>query len=853
MQNIDPQRVLNINVGVLGHVDSGKTSLVKALSTHFSTAALDKSKESQARGMTLDLGFSAFTMDMPSQLTAEVEARGTMRPQDNATPDGAGGGEGGGDGGRATGGAKAAAHPVLDTLQVTLVDCPGHASLIRTIIGGAQIIDLMLLVIDVTKGIQTQTAECLVIGEIMSDNLLVALNKVDLLPAAGREAATAAAEAGIRKALAGSKFEQVEMIPVASRVGGEKVAAVQAGKKGKKGATAAAAAAAAAAAETAASAERATGGGAAGSSTALPPSAQTDAGLTVGLDKLVDALCVRMRLPARHAEGPFMLSVDHCFQIRGQGTVLTGTVVGGSIAVNKTVEVPAIGVTKRIKSMQMFRRPVTSCMQGDRVGLCVAGLDANLVERGLVVSPGSMKTVSIAIAAVRRVRFFRDACKSGTKFHVSVGHSTTMASVLWFGGDQIDAAAKVKREQETKVATVVDAEPGAVAVDLAKRIQTMSLQDQGRERGALDALEFDWDMHYTYQEDIRRVGKKGDSGGSAADPDSTGMQWCLLRFDRPVLCPPHSMIIGSRLDLGDKSAKCRLAFYGRLCDVIESEARLPELKIFKTHGRYGTVDRVNSPHELVARDLFRKETDITQFSNMLVTTMNGEAGKIGATFGRSGKFHITFPKTATTARPNQPLVMRFRRYLFDAEKKMKQGEEVHNPISEEEVGANALAIAAQEAEAAAGGGKSAPKSKKGGKDAGGASSRKGKGTEAVAKSKVGSAAVGSSGCAGGATAPAVAKEVEAPAEPPKPRPRQRNGLVDKLKGDANQYGRYEEIIASGLFTMEEDISQFVGAVVKAANGDKGNVKAAFGKMGKCKVVFDGGTSSKVADKLTISP
>jgi translation initiation factor 2 gamma subunit (eIF-2gamma) len=37
-------------------------------------------------------------------------------------------------------------------LQVTLVDCPGHASLIRTIIGGAQIIDMMLLVVDVTKG-----------------------------------------------------------------------------------------------------------------------------------------------------------------------------------------------------------------------------------------------------------------------------------------------------------------------------------------------------------------------------------------------------------------------------------------------------------------------------------------------------------------------------------------------------------------------------------------------------------------------------------------------------------------------------------------------------------------------------
>jgi selenocysteine-specific elongation factor len=46
-----------------------------------------------------------------------------------------------------------------DQVQYTLVDCPGHASLIRTIIGGAQIIDMMILVVDAVKGIQTQTAE----------------------------------------------------------------------------------------------------------------------------------------------------------------------------------------------------------------------------------------------------------------------------------------------------------------------------------------------------------------------------------------------------------------------------------------------------------------------------------------------------------------------------------------------------------------------------------------------------------------------------------------------------------------------------------------------------------------------
>ena len=77
-------------------------------------------------------------------------------------------------------------HEPYDVLQVTLVDCPGHASLIKTIIGGAQIIDLMILVVDINKGIQTQTAECLVIGQITCDKMIVVLNKCDLIPEAKR-------------------------------------------------------------------------------------------------------------------------------------------------------------------------------------------------------------------------------------------------------------------------------------------------------------------------------------------------------------------------------------------------------------------------------------------------------------------------------------------------------------------------------------------------------------------------------------------------------------------------------------------------------------------------------------------
>lgn len=69
---------------------------VAALSQTLSTAALDKHPQSRARGITLDLGFSAFTAPLPDHL----------------------------------------AHLPYDQLQITLVDCPGHASLIRTVVGG---------------------------------------------------------------------------------------------------------------------------------------------------------------------------------------------------------------------------------------------------------------------------------------------------------------------------------------------------------------------------------------------------------------------------------------------------------------------------------------------------------------------------------------------------------------------------------------------------------------------------------------------------------------------------------------------------------------------------------------------
>ena len=72
-KELKPEKILNINIGVLGHIDAGKTSLCRALSTIASTAGFDKNPQSKERGITLDLGFSAFIINIPDWFRAKHE------------------------------------------------------------------------------------------------------------------------------------------------------------------------------------------------------------------------------------------------------------------------------------------------------------------------------------------------------------------------------------------------------------------------------------------------------------------------------------------------------------------------------------------------------------------------------------------------------------------------------------------------------------------------------------------------------------------------------------------------------------------------------------------------------------
>nr|XP_014985582.2 selenocysteine-specific elongation factor isoform X2 [Macaca mulatta] len=536
-------RRVNVNVGVLGHIDSGKTALARALSTTASTAAFDKQPQSRERGITLDLGFSCFSVPLPARLRSSL-------PEFQAAPEAE----------------PEAGEPLL---QVTLVDCPGHASLIRTIIGGAQIIDLMMLVIDVTKGMQTQSAECLVIGQIACQKLVVVLNKIDLLAEGKRQAAVEKMTKKMQKTLENTKFRGAPIIPVAAKPGG-------------------------------------------------PEAPETEA--PQGIPELIE-------------------------------------------------------VVKKVKSMQMFHMPITSAMQGDRLGICVTQFDPKLLERGLVCAPESLHTVHAALISVEKIPYFRGPLQTKAKFHITVGHETVMGRLMFF----------------SPAPDNFDQEP------------------------ILDS--FDFSQEYLFQEqylskDLAPAVTNNDEAdkkaGQATEGHCPRQQWALVEFEKPVTCPRLCLVIGSRLDADIHTNTCRLAFHGILLHGLEdrnyADSFLPRLKVYKLKHKHGLVERAMDDYSVIGRSLFKKETNIQLFVGLKVHLSTGELGIIDSAFGQSGKFKIHIPgglspeskkiltpalkkraragrgeatrqeESAERSEPLQhvALSLTFKRYVFDTHKRMVQ-------------------------------------------------------------------------------------------------------------------------------------------------------------------------------------
>merc|ERR1711963_585086 len=74
---------------------------------------------------------------------------------------------------------------------------------------------------------------------------------------------------------------------------------------------------------------------------------------SIGMNEMIDTLKSLTFLPKRDPSGNFVFAVDHCFSIKGQGTVMTGTVLNGSIDVNANVEIASLKEVRKVKSIQI--------------------------------------------------------------------------------------------------------------------------------------------------------------------------------------------------------------------------------------------------------------------------------------------------------------------------------------------------------------------------------------------------------------------------------------------------------------------------------------------------------------------
>lgn len=376
--------------------------------------------------------------------------------------------------------------------------------------------------------------------------------------------------------------------------------------------------------------------------------------LPIGLQDLVETLQKFAFVPERHASSPFLFAVDHCFSVRGQGTVLTGTVLQGTVNVNDTVEIPSIHITKKVKSIQIFRKPVEHAVQGDRIGICLTQFDPKQLERGIACKPGYVPTITAAIISVHKIKYFKGNVNTKAKFHISIGHETVMAKLSFFG-----------------------------------LVQDCS--------GAASDNAFDFERDYKFQDELL-LDLQCDSQGIRVN-EVPVKQFALLEFEKPVLAVPKCLVIGSKLDTDIQTSSCRLAFWGHLLESIEDKnysTVLPRLKVYKEKCKNGVIDRASNQYEVIGKNMFKKETNIQLFVGLQVELSTGEVGVIESSFGQSGKVKIHIPDglkestamllagmTKKKGKQSAPqssspeseaiqITLCFRRYIYDPKKKIVQ-------------------------------------------------------------------------------------------------------------------------------------------------------------------------------------
>ena len=312
----------NIIIGTAGHIDHGKTTLIKALTGRNT----DRWEEEQRRGITIDLGFTFF--DLP-----------------------------GGD-------------------RAGIIDVPGHERFINNMVAGVVGMDLVLLVIAADEGIMPQTREHMdILGLLGIEKSIIVLNKCDLVDEEWLELV----EEEVREELAGTFLEESPVVKVSAASG-------------------------------------------------------------QGLDGLVE-LIERMtcdELAQKDVHTIPRLPVDRAFSLSGFGTVITGTLVSGTIRREAVLDIYPIGKESKIRSIQVHGEDRKECYAGQRVAINLSNIKKREIERGCVLAPaGSMKTTDLLDVKLEILENSMRILANHSRLHFFTGTSEVLCRAVLLDKEEI--------------------------------------------------------------------------------------------------------------------------------------------------------------------------------------------------------------------------------------------------------------------------------------------------------------------------------------------------------------------------------------------------------------------------------
>lgn len=298
----------HVNIGTIGHVDHGKTTLTAAITMALAARGkakarkyddIDSAPEEKARGITIN--------------TAHVEYETEKRHY---------------------------AH----------VDCPGHSDYVKNMITGAAQMDGAILVVSGADGPMPQTKEHILLAkQVGVPSIVVFLNKTDQVD---DDELLELVELEVRETLNQYEFPGDE-IPILS---GSALLALE----------------------------------------ALIENPQIDENENQWVKKiydLMDSVDNYIPLPDRETEKPFLMAVENVVSITGRGTVATGRVERGSLAVGEIIEIVGLQETKTttVIGLEMFQKTLEQSVAGDNVGVLLRGIQKQEIQRGMVLAkPGSI-------------------------------------------------------------------------------------------------------------------------------------------------------------------------------------------------------------------------------------------------------------------------------------------------------------------------------------------------------------------------------------------------------------------------------------------------------------------------------